>query len=412
MRARRYLSRWIARIVGAVLGFVAIVCVAMFVLVKVAVAPLPGEWTTELHAGPIKFNAGVPSLIRVATAPWVMPLLDGRSVSTRAGRIDLKYVSASKALTLDCSPCSMPIPGMGKERLPLKAIHATLTREADLLQGKISSGSAEAAWSARLYQKEIVIDFVLPATPLRDMYALLEESIPEVKRANIEGNVKVNARLTLPGGKLIANPVIEGFGVSGLGTEAIINSRSTCSKYKSRLTKDSLLSRAVIAAEDQRFFSHPGYDAIELSQSLTTNQDEERIARGGSTITQQVAKMLIAGSERSPVRKLRELLYAVEMEQTLGKARILNLYLANAPWGDGVCGAEAASRLYFKQAAHLLSPAQAAWLAAMLNNPNAHAAEWASSGQIDIVRTQWVLKGIRPALRKTSVDELAAMQLP
>ena len=55
--------------------------------------------------------------------------------------------------------------------------------------------------------------------------------------------------------------------------------------------------------------------------------------RGASTLSQQVAKLLVTGGERSPVRKLRELLYAVEMEQTLGKARILRLYLDNAPWG-------------------------------------------------------------------------------
>ena len=76
-----------------------------------------------------------------------------------------------------------------------------------------------------------------------------------------------------------------------------------------------------------------------------------QVERGGSTLTQQLAKLLVTGSERSAERKLRELLYAVEMEQTLGKARILQLYLDNAPWGAGhlLCGAEAAARRYFKR---------------------------------------------------------------
>ena len=94
------------------------------------------------------------------------------------------------------------------------------------------------------------------------------------------------------------------------------------------------------------------------------------VERGGSTLTQQLARLLVTGGERSAERKLRELLYAVEMEQTLGKPRILRLYLDNAPWGvdasGGLCGAEAAARHYFRRAAVRLEPAQAVWLAAML----------------------------------------------
>ena len=71
------------------------------------------------------------------------------------------------------------------------------------------------------------------------------------------------------------------------------------------------------------------------------------------------------------------------MEQTLGKARILQLYLDNAPWGAGLCGAEAAARRYFKRSARNLEPAQAVWLAAMLNNPGAAVEKWQRDGQID-----------------------------
>jgi monofunctional biosynthetic peptidoglycan transglycosylase len=103
-----------------------------------------------------------------------------------------------------------------------------------------------------------------------------------------------------------------------------------------------------------------------------------------------VAKLLVTGAVRSPVRKLRELLFAVEMEQTLGKARILHLYLDHAPWGATVCGAQAAAHTYFGKRADQLTAAQAVWLAAMLHNPAMEARQWRSTGQINQARAQWV----------------------
>ena len=156
----------------------------------------------------------------------------------------------------------------------------------------------------------------------------------------------------------------------------------------------------MIAAEDQRFFQHTGYDVAELAAAFEANQAKAAVERGGSTLTQQLARLLVTGGERSAERKLRELLYAVEMEQTLGKARILQLYLDNAPWGPGgLCGAEAAARRYFKRSAARLEPAQAVWLAAMLHNPVMEAERWQREGQIDAARAKWVADGIRGITR-------------
>ena len=101
------------------------------------------------------------------------------------------------------------------------------------------------------------------------------------------------------------------------------------------------------------------------------NQRDGAPLRGGSTLTQQLAKLTLTGDERSATRKLRELLYAVEMERTLGKARILQLYLAVAPWGDGVCGAERAAQVYLGKSAAKVGPVSAAWLVSLLRNPEA-----------------------------------------
>ena len=172
----------------------------------------------------------------------------------------------------------------------------------------------------------------------------------------------------------------------------------------SRLTPESWLARAVIAAEDQRFYEHGGYDLAELGAALAQNQDspdEGRAGRGASTLTQQLAKLLVTGDERSPARKLRELLYAVEMEQTLGKNRILRLYLAHAPWGNGICGAEAAVKTLLRPPgdcaeARRRPPGWPPCCTTRRWKPNAGR----STGQINVARTQWVLMGMRALPRQ------------
>jgi membrane peptidoglycan carboxypeptidase len=130
------------------------------------------------------------------------------------------------------------------------------------------------------------------------------------------------------------------------------------------------LPAAVVAAEDQRFHQHAGYDAEEIAALLATI-DDGRPKRGASTITQQLARTLFTGGERTAARKLREWLYAIEMERTLGKPRILELYLNTVDWGPGLCGAKAAARAYFNKSPARLTPIEAAWLAGALRNPHA-----------------------------------------
>jgi hypothetical protein len=253
----------------------------------------------------------------------------------------------------------------------------------------------------------------LAPAPMADVYALFARHIPEVGKAQIEGSFALTAQVSLPGGSLTVLPQMQGLRVSGLGTQALAHARSSCGA-SSRLSADSWLARSVLAAEDQRFFEHTGFDMLEINESLAKNQRSAQIERGGSTLSQQLAKLLITGAERSPTRKLRELLYAVEMEETLGKARILRLYLDNAPWGAGVCGAEAAAQHYFGTSARKLQPEQAVWLAAMLHNPGLEAQRWEQSGAINIQRAQWVAKGVRhvpKAQRVALAESLLAMPL-
>jgi len=131
----------------------------------------------------------------------------------------------------------------------------------------------------------------------------------------------------------------------------------------------SSLRRAVLAAEDDGFFQHDGIELTQLRESLETNLKELQAVRGGSTITQQLAKNLYLSPSRNPLRKVKELLIARRLEAELSKTRILEIYLNVIEWGDGVWGAEAASRAYFRTSAASLSREQAALLAGAIVNP-------------------------------------------
>ena len=128
------------------------------------------------------------------------------------------------------------------------------------------------------------------------------------------------------------------------------------------------LREAVVNSEDARFFEHDGIDLTQTKIALTTAVEDGRFHRGASTITQQLAKNLWLGEERTVWRKLREAIIARRLE-SLGKRRILELYLNVVEWGDGVYGADAAARVWFGKPASDILPEEAAILAAMLPAP-------------------------------------------
>lgn len=132
------------------------------------------------------------------------------------------------------------------------------------------------------------------------------------------------------------------------------------------------LQRAVIMAEDASFYSHQGFDWEGIREATGRNLRSWRLGRGGSTITQQLAKNLYLSSDKTLSRKAREALIALALERHLGKKRILELYLNVAEWGQGVYGAEAAARHYFGKSALELSPEEGALLAAILPAPRSY----------------------------------------
>jgi monofunctional glycosyltransferase len=151
------------------------------------------------------------------------------------------------------------------------------------------------------------------------------------------------------------------------------------------------LKRAVIASEDAGFSEHSGVEWDAIEKAWERNQSAEARAEklneqrrpaksaarppvapklvGGSTITQQLAKNLFLGGERSLLRKGQEFVITLMLEAVLSKRRILEIYLNNVEWGEGVFGAEAAARHYFRVGADKLGPMQAAQLSVMLPAP-------------------------------------------
>jgi monofunctional biosynthetic peptidoglycan transglycosylase len=130
-----------------------------------------------------------------------------------------------------------------------------------------------------------------------------------------------------------------------------------------------LLIQAVLASEDQKFFGHEGVDWDAVQRSIEKNVEKGRAARGGSTITQQLAKNLFFGTEKTATRKLRELIATRWLEADLTKTRILTLYLNTIEWGDGIYGCEAAARHWYEVPAASLTTEEAAGLVAMIPNP-------------------------------------------
>lgn len=132
------------------------------------------------------------------------------------------------------------------------------------------------------------------------------------------------------------------------------------------------LQKAVIVSEDALFFQHEGFDWGGIQDATIRNIKSGKLSRGGSTITQQLAKNLYLSSEKTLWRKVQEALIARSLERRLTKKRILEIYLNVAEWGQGVYGAEAAAQHHFGKPAAKLTAEEAAMLAAMLPAPLRH----------------------------------------
>ena len=152
------------------------------------------------------------------------------------------------------------------------------------------------------------------------------------------------------------------------------------------------LKMAVIAAEDQQFPNHYGFDLAAIRAALSHNQSGDSI-RGASTISQQVAKNTFLWSSRSWPRKALEAWFTLWIELLWSKERILEVYLNSAEWGPGIFGAEAAAQYHFNTTATNLSDQQAYLLAAILPSPLLRSASQPSTATAQ--RARWIAQQVR-----------------
>jgi len=408
--------------IGALASAVAIATLlAIMVAASGVFATRPGAWITRIGIAPhAAFDANVPGLLRLATTPLGLRALDGLTRNTSLGALQLRR--AGHTLVVRCAPCRIDDRRLHTRAVVIDAIELRLTpRDAATVDGWLASGGLQVAFTARLRVEGIDIDWSLAPTDIAAIYRVVGRAIPEIASAQIDGRIQAQGTLKLPASVASTQVTLDRFEVSGLGTERLqfgefafsCNAAgaarlvTTGDGLKPWIAADklgALLPAAVLAAEDQRFRMHAGFDAEEIAHALARTSTRGP-TRGASTITQQVARTLFTGADRTGVRKLRELAYAVEMERTLGKSRILELYLNTIDWGPGICGARAAARTYFSKPPAQLTALEAAWLASILRNPHAAHAQQFLAGTPSVERAQQVLMQMRALPRRSRVRQ-------
>jgi len=408
----RKTKRRVVAVLGAMFAVVLMVAgAALLVLSSTGVLATSGKaWTTQLRYAGREITVNVPGLVRLATAPGIPYLLDGRTLMTAAGVV--RFARENGLLRLICAPCALSHPDLALRPVRLRSLQLTIVRDGDAIDGMLALDDLSISYGGLLSSDRIDLRWDLPTTELAAAVGAFASAIPEAGYARIQGALRAQGTISLPSRKSSIVFGASDLEVGGLGSERLQYGwfRLACAQpadpkriviagdgEKTWLPADAMgpyLSAAVLAAEDQRFSQHAGYDVDELA-GLLADLDQGRPNRGASTITQQLARTLFTGHERTAVRKLRELLYAIEMERTLGKERILELYLNTVDWGPGLCGAKAAARAYFNRTPARLTPLQAAWMAGILRNPYLAYSTQIAAAAPDKERAQKVLAQMR-----------------
>ncbi|MGR4868510.1 transglycosylase domain-containing protein [Variovorax sp. LARHSF232] len=394
--------------------------IAIVLIVKLVLAPAPGEWSQRVKAGPIGFDVGVPTVLRLATASWFAPQLTGHSFDTRFGTLRFGW-SQANLLELDCAPCSVAVPALGDKPVQVERLLLTVRRDVDSMFGTVraiplgaTSSELRGRWSGRLTQKNLQLSADIEDAPIGQWYQLLVPALPELARARIGGTASVHGQLSLPEGSYSLQPRLAKFTVDGLGAEGLIEARASSCGAPARLASDAWLTRGTVAALDPDFFQHAGYQPTGLARSGGAgNASASAIASAGAkpekvsaarsaagpapqgTLDEQMVRLLLPPIPQPEAQRLRDLLYAAELDRTPGKARLLQAYLDMAPWGGQLCGAESAARRYFKRSARSLEPAQAIWMATLLREPDTLLEKWRAEGQIDKPRARHVAEAVR-----------------
>ncbi len=372
------------------------------------------SWTVPaFRSRPAGPAVRISPLLRLATSAAGMRALDGSSMRTPYGQV--AFARQGAHLVVHCAPCTLRHARLAPQPLQFSRLSIAIARHEERVSGRIwiAAGGAErqVSFAGDLAERGMALHWTLEQSSIAELLQLFGAAVPEAQIARVHGTLAAHGTLQLPSATWSVVPQLEGFEVAGLGTERLRHGRfaygcrSSAGERHMRSagegTQDWItlprmgrwLPRAVLATEDAHFYRHAGYDLGELLPLLENPQRSGR--RGASTLTQQLAKNFFTGADASLARKVRELLYAVEMERTLGKQRILTLYLNTVDWGPGICGVADASQHYFGEAPRRLSASQAAWLAGILRNPHHAYRQEYQAGKVARERLDWVAAQMR-----------------
>ncbi|MFT5587476.1 MAG: hypothetical protein ACI9VR_005086 [Cognaticolwellia sp.] len=324
--------------------------------------------------------------------------LDGLS-----GWLEVTATQAGERLSMDLRSENLVAehPNLSKRPLSLPLLTASIsgTLASKQADGSFVLGGMTGTLHADCTQ-DCVVRVVVPDQPAAQVLSVVAPLVPELQRATVLG--LLGGELTLnQDGSWVLDPHIGQLEVHGAvpdlgslrrgrfryrvrkadGSESTRTSGEGSRGWVPLRQVSPHLRAAVLAAEDSAFTSHNGIDPQNIRDALADNQEAGTVVRGGSTLTQQLAKNLFLDGERTMERKLREALLAVELDRELGKDRVLELYVNIVEWGPDVWGIGPASDLYFLRDASNLPPNEAAFLAALLPSPKRYYKSWYLGGR-------------------------------
>lgn len=402
-------KRWLKRLLMAV------VTVALLTLLALAAwiwQPYDKTaWRVKLPVGN-GIEVRVLPILMLATSPAGRWWLDHKEFNLHQGQIRLYDADG---LRVHCQDCWLMAKSVSNKPLMLQSIELWLQLDDHRLNGYLLADAAKQPFKiefeGKVTMRALKLNWRLPATPLASLLKPLHTHSTAIAQARVTGDLAATGVLRWPRQSWSVQPQLSRIDVSGLDLSKVTSAtvQYDCplldeEKHPEKvhwLNYDKMghwLPMAVIIAEDAEFRHHPGYAMTQMQQLLAKESTGRAV--GGSTITQQVVKYMFTNGERTWKRKIEELLYAVQLENTLNKTQILTLYLNTVDWGPGLCGAHAAANYYFGLPPMQMNPIQASWLAGIIRNPHRAWKQQYLANQPNLTRAESILRYMPENARK------------
>lgn len=402
-------KRWLKRLLMAV------VTVALLTLLALSAwiwQPYDKTaWRVKLPVGN-GIEVRVLPILMLATSPAGRWWLDHKEFNLHQGQIRLYDADG---LRVHCQDCWLMAKSVSNKPLMLQSIELWLQLDDHRLNGYLLADAAKQPFKiefeGKVTMRALKLNWRLPATPLASLLKPLHTHSTAIAQARVTGDLAATGVLRWPRQSWSVQPQLSRIDVSGLDLSKVTSAtvQYDCplldeEKHPEKvhwLNYDKMghwLPMAVIIAEDAEFRHHPGYAMTQMQQLLAKESTGRAV--GGSTITQQVVKYMFTNGERTWKRKIEELLYAVQLENTLNKTQILTLYLNTVDWGPGLCGAHAAANYYFGLPPMQMNPIQASWLAGIIRNPHRAWKQQYLANQPNLTRAESILRYMPENARK------------